>query len=128
MPGTGGDSRRIPNCAVTEPCGKKFGAHGNFHHANIFFLPGNVAGNGIGADVQNLGIQVRELLPARIEFRDLGGSGRSPIQGMESDHDALFAKIIAQAEFELALAGDCRQREVGCGITCFESHLSPFFN
>lgn len=86
-----------------------------------------MAGNGIGADVQNLGIQVRELLPARIEFRDLGGSGRSPIQGMESDHDALFAKIIAQAEFELALAGDCRQREVGCGITCFESHLSPFF-
>jgi hypothetical protein len=106
---------------------KKIGAHGNFHHANIFFLPGNVAGNGIGADVQNLGIQVRELLPARIEFRDLGGSGRSPIQGMESDHDALFAKIVAQAEFELVLAGDCRQREVGCGITCFESHLSPFF-
>jgi hypothetical protein len=86
-----------------------------------------MAANGIGADVQNLGIQIRELLPAGIEFRDLGGSGRSPIQRMKSNHDALFAKIVAQAEFELVLAGDCRQREVGCGITCFESHLNPLF-
>jgi hypothetical protein len=46
---------------------------------------------------------------------------------MESNYHALFAKIVAQAEFELVLAGYCRQREVGCGITCFENHLSPLF-
>jgi hypothetical protein len=76
------DGSRFPKNSELSRYGtmrKKIGAHGNFHHSNIFFLPGNMAGNGIGADVQNLGIQIRELLPARIEFRDLGGSGRSPI-------------------------------------------------
>ena len=87
---------------------KKIGAHGNFHHANIFFLPGNVAGNGIGADVQNLGIQVRELLPARIEFRDLGGSSRRPVQRMECNYDALLPSIVAQPEFNAMFANNCR--------------------
>jgi hypothetical protein len=107
--------------------GKEIGAHGNLDGADLFFLPRKMAGNRIDADVQNLGIQIRELLTAGIEFRDLGGSGGSPIQGMKSNHNTLFVEIIAQPKFELSLAGHCRQAEIGCGITCFERHPSPFY-
>src|SRR5262249_16773202 len=39
----------------------KIGRHRNLHGANVFLLPRNVAGYGIYTDVQNLGIQIREL-------------------------------------------------------------------
>lgn len=73
------------------PCDRgvreKIGAHRNIDAADVFLLPGYVAWDGINADVQDLGIQIRKLAPSRIEFRDLRRSGRSPIERMKSDKD-----------------------------------------
>jgi hypothetical protein len=41
------------------------------HEANVFLLPGNVAYEGIGANVQDLGIERGELFEFRVERRQL---------------------------------------------------------
>ena len=92
----------------------KVSADGNADHPDVFFLPGDMTGYGIYADVQDLGIQGRELLPPRTEFGDLGGSSGRPVQGMERNHDIVLPQIIAQAHRMCALARYRRQFEVRC--------------
>jgi hypothetical protein len=50
-----------------------------------------VAGNGIYADVHDLGIERRELLLAGAEFGHLRRSSGRPIQRMKGDEDILPA-------------------------------------
>ncbi len=104
--------------------GIEIGAHRNLDFPDIFLLPRDMTGYGINADVQDLGIQIRELEAPSIEFRDLRCSSGSPIQRMKRDNHALFAAIIAQPDFKLALARNRRQGKIRCGIACFECHLS----
>ena len=97
-------------------------AERNTHHADIFFLPRNVAHGGIDADVQDLGIQGRELFPPGIEFGDLRGSSRSPVERVKSDHRVLFAAIVAQANGDLGLSDDGWQDEIWSDVSNVQRH------
>lgn len=102
------------------PCddgvGIEVGAHGDLDGANFFFTPGEVAGDRIDADVQNLGIEGRELPGAGVEFGHLRGSSRGPVERMEGDDELLFAKVVAGADGDARGSDDGGQFEVGGGI------------
>ena len=76
-----------------------------------------MAGNGIGADVQNLGIERLELFAPGIEFGHLRGSSGSPVEGMESENQVLLPEIIAQLDSNVFLARDRRECEWRSGIS-----------
>ena len=93
------------------------GAHRELDGANFFFTPRDVAGDGIDADVQNLGIEGRELLGARVEFGDLRGSSRGPVERMEGDDELLLAEVVAGADGDARGSGDGGKLEVRGGVT-----------
>ena len=100
----------------------EIGTEGNADHPDVFLLPCNVAHRGINADVQNLGIQGRELFFSSIEFGDLRGSGGSPVERVKCDYQVLFAAVVAQADYDLRLSHDCGKREIWSGVSNFERH------
>lgn len=95
------------------------GAERDLGRANFFFLPRDVAGNGIDADVQDLGIECGELLTGSVERRHLGGSSGRPVEGMERDDDGLLAEEVTEPDTKLAFPRYRRQIEIGSGLSCF---------
>lgn len=73
-----------------------------------FFLPGDVAENGINANAHDLGIETGELIEIVVERRHLGGSSRTPIQRIEGQHEVFLAAIAAQFEGMALASRHCR--------------------
>ena len=92
------------------------------HPSDFFIEPGDVAHDGVNADVQNLGIKRSELLQSGVEHRQLRGSSWRPVKRMESDYDVLPAAVIAKFDPKLAIALDGREVEVGCVVSYLQGH------
>lgn len=97
-------------------------AEWDFDHPDIFFLPRDVADDGIDADVQNLGIQCGELLPGGVEHRHLGGSSRSPVERVEGDDHILLAPEVTKRDTKLTLAGNGGEIEIRSWIAGLQGH------
>jgi hypothetical protein len=102
--------------------GIEVSTQGNRHHANVFFLPGDVTGDGVYADVQDLGIERGELLAGGVERRHLGCSSRGPVKRVEADHDVLLALVVGEPYAQLAFPGHRGKVEVGGWITGLQGH------
>jgi hypothetical protein len=76
-----------------------------------------VAGQGIDANAQNLGIEAGELLQFVVERRQLQGSGGCPVQGMESEDNVLAAPEGAEPYAMALFADDGGQFEIGSHFT-----------
>ena len=103
--------------------GIEIGAERNLDRADFFPPPGNVAGDGVYADVQNLGIEGLELLATGVEFGHLPGSSRSPVEGMEGDDQIPGAEIVTRAYRNLAFTGNCGEFEIGRPIADLQRHI-----
>lgn len=102
--------------------GIKVGAHRQAHHADVFFLPRDVAEQGIGAYVQNLGIERGELLKLGVERRQLRCSSRRPVQGMKRHYHVLLSAKITELYFQLPFAFNRGQFEIGREVTNLKCH------
>jgi anti-sigma B factor antagonist len=98
------------------------GAQRNLYRSDVFLPPRDVAGDGVYADVQNLGIERLELFAAGIEFGHLAGSSRGPVERVEGDDHMLLAKIVARANDNFLLARDGGEFELGRGVANFQGH------
>src|SRR5208282_435106 len=101
----------------------EIGAERNLDGADFLLPPGNMAGDRIYADVQNLGIKRLELFATGVEFGHLHGSSRGPVEGVESDDQILAAEIITRAHRNLALAGDCGKFKIRRRIANLQRHI-----
>lgn len=77
-------------------------------HPDGFFLPGNMAEDGINANAHDLGIKAGELIEIVVKRRHLGGSSRAPIQRIEGQHEVFLAAIAAQFEGMALASRHCR--------------------
>ena len=102
--------------------GIKIRAHREAHHADVFFLPCDMAQQGVGAYVQNLGIERSELLQLGVERRKLRRSSRSPVQRMKCHYHVLLAAKITELHFQPPFALDRGQLEIRCQIANFQGH------
>jgi hypothetical protein len=91
----------------------EIGTHRHLDRSDFIFSPCDVAGDRIYADVQNLGIERRELFFSGIEFGHLRRSSRSPVERMKRHHQILATQIVARAHNDAPLAGNSRELEVG---------------
>lgn len=101
---------------------EEIGAQGKSHRTDFTLPPGNVAWNGIYADVQDLGIQCRELLAVRVEFGHLGGSSGRPIQRVKGDDEILLPQVVARADRDVLVTGDRGKGKFRTVIPHFQCH------
>jgi hypothetical protein len=101
----------------------EIGTHRHLDWSDFLFAPGDVTGDRIYADVQNLGIERRELFFSGIEFGYLRRSSRSPVERMKRYNQILASKIVARAHCNPQFAGNSREREIGCGIANLQRHF-----
>jgi hypothetical protein len=91
----------------------EIGTHCHLDRSDFIFSPCDVAVDRIYADVQNLGIERRELLFSGIEFGHLRRSSRSPVERMKRHDQILAAQIVARAHNDPPLASYSRELEIG---------------
>ena len=111
--GHGGTLSQNPEFLSDFPVRKEIGTERNFEHAYFFFLPGDVADEGICTDAQDLGIQGRKLGSHRVEFGQLGSSSRGPIEGMKSNDQNLSSKVLPGAYPDFLFPDDSGEVKVG---------------
>jgi len=102
-------------------------AERQLHWADLSFPPCAMAGDRINADVQNLGIERRELFFPGIEFRHLRRSSRGPIERMKRHNQALLTPIVARSDRDPLVSGKREKVEIGHGIAGLQhlvSHLA----
>ncbi len=92
-------------------------AQGNRYRADFFLAPSGVTGNRINADVQNLGIERRELFLTRIEFGHLDGSCWRPVERVEGDDEILFPETVAGTDRRSLFAHNSGKFEIRRGVT-----------
>lgn len=79
--------------------GEKIAGNGEAKLARLMLLKGHMAGYGIDANAQHLGITFGKLRKACVERRKLRCSNRSPIGDMKSEYNMLLPQIIAEPHF-----------------------------
>ncbi len=77
-------------------------------HPDGFFLPGDMAEDGINANAHDLGIEAGEFIKIVVDRRHLGGSSRAPIQHIEGQDEVFLAAIAAQFEGMALASRHCR--------------------
>src|SRR5208282_23780 len=116
--GAVGDARqRVSFAQNAEPSGHlsmgiKIAGQGKVQNADLFFLPGSMAGNGIGADAYELDIVAVKLLQIGVEPRQLRGANRRPIGGIKSQYNVFLSPVVAKLESLLDVAHHCRELEI----------------
>jgi hypothetical protein len=103
--------------------GIEIGAERNLDGADFLPPPGDVAGDGVYADVQNLGIERLELFAMGVEFGHLHGSSRGPVEGVEGDDQIPGAEIVAGAHGNLAFTGHCGKFKIRRLIADLQRHI-----
>jgi hypothetical protein len=81
-----------------------------------------VAVKRIYTDVQDLGIELGELLAVAVERRYLVGSGRCPVDRVESYDHMLLAAITAESDSRPLISFHCRQLEIRSRFPHFQRH------
>jgi hypothetical protein len=94
-------------------------AQRKIHPSNIFFLPSDVAGNGINANAHDLGIVSGEFFNIQVRRRNLSASGRCPVEGIEDQNHVPSAFEVAEPESSFAVAQHRWQLKIGGHFTGF---------
>ncbi len=81
--------------------------------------PGDVAGNGIDRNTQNLGICVRETVQIRFIGRHLDRSDRGPVEWVKGDEHVLASPEVGELDGSAKVA---LQFEIRSHLTYFNAH------
>lgn len=120
-----GNGRTFPQNAELPgdfPVRIEIGAKRNPDKADFLLPPRDMTGNGIYADVQNLGIERLEFFAASVEFGHLNSSGGRPVEWMKRNNQVLPAEVVFRPHRDLTVASDGWKFESWSGISNFESH------
>ena len=120
--GKGWAVAKDPVSAYHRAVGVKIGTGREAHVADFLVEPGDVAHDGVDADVQDLGIKRGELLQGGVEHRQLGSSSRGPIERMKTEDDVLLAAIIAKLDSKLTVTLNRREVEIRGSVSYLQGH------
>src|SRR5580765_6045172 len=95
------------------------------HHADFLALPGQMAFDGVDADIEQLSPCCLETGFERIQNRQLRLTRRRPVQRMESHYHVFFAEEVAEPELAALFTLHRRQDEIRSPIADLQCHHYP---